>query len=77
MGAKLYGEGGEVAARLEEQRALVAREQFRRLLPGYVRNFIEKAAPMLGLRIDGDLDGLFSFGEIAPNALDPYWPILE
>ena len=74
---KLYGEGGEVAARLDEQRALVSREQLRRLLPGYVRSFIEKAAPLLGLRIDGDLDGVFSFGESRPNALDAFWPILE
>lgn len=74
---KLYGEGGEVASRLDEERTLVAREQLRRLLPGYVRSFIEKAAPMLGLRIDGDIDGIFSFGESRPNALDPYWPILE
>ena len=74
---KLYGEGGEVAARLDEQRALVSREQLRRLLPGYVRSFIEKAAPMLGLRIDGNLDGVFSFSESRPNALDGYWPILE
>ncbi len=74
---KLYGEGGEVAARLDEERALIAREQLRRLLPGYVRSFIEKAAPMLGLRIDGDIDEIFSFGESRPNALDPYWAILE
>jgi hypothetical protein len=74
---KLYGEGGEVAARLDEERTLVAHERLRRLLPGYVRSFIEKAAPMLGLRIDGDIDGIFSFGDSRPNALDPYWPILE
>ncbi len=53
---KLYGEGGEVIARLDEQRAIVSREQLRRLLPGYVRSFIEEASPLLGLRIEGDLD---------------------
>jgi hypothetical protein len=74
---KLYGEGGEVVARLDEQRAIVAREQLRRLLPGYVRSFIEKAAPLLGLRIEGDLDGVFSFAEARPRALDPFWPLLE
>jgi len=73
----LYGEGGEVVARLDEQRAIVSREQLRRLLPGYVRSFIEKAAPLLGLRIDGDLDGVFSFSEARPRALDPFWPVLE
>ncbi len=74
---KLYGEGGEVIARLDEQRASVSREQLRRLLPGYVRSFIEKAAPLLGLRIEGDLDGVFSFAEARPRALDPFWPVLE
>lgn len=74
---KLYGDGGEVVARLDEQRAIVSREQLRRLLPGYVRSFTEKAAPLLGLRIDGDLDGVFSFAEARPRALDPFWSVLE
>src|SRR5579884_1294400 len=74
---KLYGDGGEVAARLDTERAIVAREQLRRLLPGYVRSFIERAAPLLGLRIEGDLDGVFSFAEARPRALEPFWPILE
>ena len=74
---KLYGEGGEVAARLDTERAIVSREQLRRLLPGYVRSFIERAAPLLGLRIEGDLDGVFSFAEAGPRALEPFWPILE
>jgi superfamily II DNA or RNA helicase len=74
---KLYGDGGEVAARLDAERAIVSREQLRRLLPGYVRSFIERAAPLLGLRIDGDLDGVFSFAETRPRAFEPFWPILE
>jgi Helicase conserved C-terminal domain/Domain of unknown function (DUF3883) len=74
---KLYGEGGEVVSRLDEQRAIVSREQLRRLLPGYVRSFIEKAAPLLGLRIDGDLDDVFSFAEARPRALDAFWSVLD
>jgi len=74
---KLYGDGGEVVARLDTERAMVSREQLRRLLPGYVRSFIEKAAPLLGLRIDGDLDSVFSFAEARLRALEPFWPILE
>jgi len=74
---KLYGDGGEVVARLDEQRAMVSREQLRRLLPGYLRSFIEKAAPLLGLRIEGDLDGVFSFAEARPRALDLLWSVLE
>jgi SNF2 family DNA or RNA helicase len=74
---KLYGEGGEVVTKLDTERAIVSREQLRRLLPGYVRSFIEKAAPLLGLRIDGNLDGVFSFAEARPRALEPFWPIIE
>lgn len=73
----LFGEGGKVKSKLPEQRAELAREQLRRLLPGYVRNFIEQAAPLLGLRIDGDIDGFFSFAEARPNALDPFWLTLD
>ena len=74
---KLYGDGGEVVARLGEQRAIVSREQLRRLLPGYVRSFVEKAVLLLGLRINGDLGGVFSFAETRPRALDPFWSVLE
>jgi len=74
---KLYGDGGEVVARLDTERAVVSREQLRRLLPGYVRSFIERTASLLGLRIEGDLDGVFSFAEARPRALEPFWPILE
>jgi len=74
---RLFGQGGEVKSKLPEQRAELAREQLRRLLPGYVRSFIEQATPMLGLRIDGDIDGFFSFAEARPNALDPFWSTLD
>jgi hypothetical protein len=74
---KLYGEGGEVMACLAPERTTVSREQLRRLLSGYVRSFIERAARLLGLRIKGDLDGIFSFVEARPRALEPFWPMLE
>ena len=73
----LYGAGGEVKSRLPQQRAELAREQLRRLLPGYVRSFIEHAAPLLGLRIEGDMDGFFSLAEAQASALDPFWPLLD
>ena len=60
-----------------EQRADLAREQFRTLLPGYVRSFIEQAAALLDLRIEGDIDGIFSFAEGATHALAPLWPTLD
>ena len=39
----LYG-GGEVRNRLPEINAAMEREQYRRLLPGYVHRFVESAA---------------------------------
>ena len=53
---RLYGDGGDVKASLAAERAKLDREGWRRLLPGYVRRFIEKSAPLLGLGIEGDLD---------------------
>ena len=52
-------------------------ESYRRLLPGYVRRFLEKSAPVLGVRIDGDLDEAFRFVPVVPGALDPLLPTLE
>jgi len=74
---KLLGAGGDIALQLPEQRAKLERETFRRLLPGYVRRFIEKSAPLLDIGIDGDPEGYFSFRPLRPGALDPLWPVLE
>ena len=57
---RLYGDGGDVKAYLATEREKLDRESWRRLLPGYVRRFVEKSAPLLGLGIDGDLDGTFA-----------------
>jgi len=46
---------GDVGRRLGQLNNEVEVEQFTRLLPAYVQNFVEKAAPRLGLRIEGDL----------------------
>jgi hypothetical protein len=48
-----------------------AREERLRLMPGYVRRFLEKATPLVGLGIEGDLDGVFSLRTRKPFALDP------
>lgn len=74
---RLLGAGGDIADQLPEQRAKLERETLRRLLPGYVRRFIEKSAPLLDIGIDGDLEGYFSFRPLKPGALDPLWPVLE
>ena len=54
----LYG-GGEVRGRLPEINAAMEREQYRRLLPGYVRRFVETAAPLIDLRLEGDAGRVF------------------
>src|SRR3972149_2536870 len=49
----------------------------RRLLPGYARPFIERAAPLLDIGIEGDLDREFELKPLKPFALDPLLPVLE
>jgi hypothetical protein len=45
----LFGDGGDVRGELPRLRANVEQETYRRLLPGYVRRFIEKSAPLLDI----------------------------
>ena len=66
---KLYGDGGDVKSGLANERERLDRESWRRLLPGYVRRFIEKSAPLLKcLGIDGDLDGTFALDSAGSRA---------
>ena len=73
----LYGEGGDVKRNLDYLIEGEEEESYRRLLPGYVRRFVEKSAPVLGVRIDGDLDDAFRFVPVVPGALDTLLPTLE
>ncbi|MBM4398131.1 MAG: helix-turn-helix domain-containing protein, partial [Deltaproteobacteria bacterium] len=73
----LYGRGGDVRPVLPRLRAEMDRDALRRLLPGYVRMFVERAAPLLDLRIEGDLDGVFRLRAARAGAMDPLWPVLE
>jgi len=73
----LFGSGGDVKSQLPELRAAVEREELRRLLPGYVRRFIEKAAPLVNVGIEGDLDGFFALRGLKPTALEPLQSALE
>ncbi|MYC75115.1 DUF3883 domain-containing protein [Candidatus Poribacteria bacterium] len=46
-----------------------------RLLPAYVRSFFEDAAPLLGYRIDGDIEATFKLSDYpvsVQNAIDAY-----
>ncbi len=73
----LYGSGGDVATELPRLRAEMDQEVYFRLLPGYVRQYIQQAAPILGIEIEGDLGGVFSLRPVVPHALDAILPILE
>lgn len=73
----LFGAGGDVRPNLDRLNEETEQEDYRRLLPGYVRRFVAKAAPLLGLRIEGDPGGVFSFVQDRPRALDPLLPALE
>lgn len=74
---RLFGDGGDVHRELPRLQAHVEQETYRRLLPGYVRRFIEKSAPLVDIGIEGDLDGHFALRALKPGSLDPLWPVLE
>ena len=73
----LYGEGGDVRQRLPQLNEETNQEIYRHLLPGYVRRFVERAAPLLDLRIEGDPDTAFSLIPNRPGATDPLLASLE
>ena len=73
----LFGPGGDVARELDRLKDSVDQEVYRRLLPGYVRSFVEKSVSLLDLRIDGDLDSTFRLVPTERRALDPLLPALE
>lgn len=73
---RLYGDGGDVKRELPRLTECLELEQYRRLLPGYVRHFIEKAAPQLGLELSGDLDSYFALNP-TPDAPEILTELLE
>ena len=73
----LYGEGGDVRQRLPQLNEETDQETYRQLLPGYVRRFVERAAPLLDLRIEGDPDTAFSLVPSRARATDPLLSSLE
>jgi SNF2 family DNA or RNA helicase len=74
---KLYETGGDVRALLPELRLEMQYDELRRLLPGYIRRFIQRSAPLLGLEVEGNLDGVFALKPKNPNILNPLWSVLE
>lgn len=73
----LYGDGGAVRRELPRLQASIEQETYRRLLPGYVRHFVEKAAPLLDIGLEGDLAGIFTLRPFKFGAMDWLLPILE
>ncbi len=73
----LYGDGGEVRGRLDDLNEEMEQENYRRLLPGYVRRFVENAAPLLDLRLEGDPGADFALVPDRPRAADLLLPALE
>ncbi len=73
---KLFG-GGDVAVQLPRLREDLQRETYCRLLPGYIRQFIESAAGLVGMVIEGDLNGQFALRPKTKGSLDAMLQTLE
>jgi len=74
---ELYGSGGDVRRQLPRLQATLEQETYRRLLPGYTRHFLEKAAPLLDIKLSGDPGGTFTMYAKKPGAMDWLLPLLE
>lgn len=61
---------GDVARRLGQLNSEIEVERFNRLLPAFVQNFVEKAAPRFGIQIKGDLTAAARF---APEGSEGAW----
>lgn len=72
-----YPRTGDVAIHLVEHRLRLEKEDLRRLLPGFVRRFLEKSCPLIGLGLEGDLDGVFKITAQQRGAADWMLPLLE
>ncbi|HLL79475.1 MAG TPA: helicase-related protein, partial [Ktedonobacteraceae bacterium] len=78
----LYGDGdggggGAVRGELARLRADMEQETYRRLMPGYVRHFVEQAAPLVEIEMEGDPHGIFRLRPRRAGAMDWLLPLLE
>lgn len=73
----IYGKGGEVVRDLPKLQEAMHIEEMRRLLPGYIRRYLEHAAPVIGVDLVGDLDATFFLRARSRGALDSVMPLLE
>lgn len=73
----IFGTGGEVKEQLGQLRDEMVTEDMRRVLPGYVRRYMEKVLPIVGLEWSGDLDQYFRIKADNTQALAPLLPVIE
>lgn len=70
----IYGLGGDVQSMLSEANTERERTEALRLLPGYVRRFVEEAAPLVDVKVEGDIDqlrpGLPEFEQFRAEVID-------
>jgi superfamily II DNA or RNA helicase/DNA-binding XRE family transcriptional regulator len=74
---RLFGEGGDVRPHLARLRQQAQRETLRHLLPGYVRQFVSRALPVLDIGLDGDLEGVFALRPLRRAATDQILEAME
>ena len=60
---------GDVARRLGQLNSEIEIERFNRLLPAYIQNFVDKAAPRLGMQIEGDVTESARFAASGENGV--------
>lgn len=73
----LYGAGGDVAKMLPRLRVNMEQEIYFRLLPGYIRQYVQQTAPLLDIEIEGEMDEVFSLRPLRFGAMDQLLPALE
>jgi superfamily II DNA or RNA helicase len=73
----IYGASESIRSALPRLRRSMEQKLYQRLLPGYVRHFVEQAAPLMHIGLQGSLDGLFQLRPATPGALDWLLPLLE
>jgi superfamily II DNA or RNA helicase len=66
----LFGNGGDVKKELPRLRESIEHETFFRLLPGYVHKFVASTAPLLDIKVKGDLGAYFNFQSAQKGAID-------
>lgn len=74
---RLFGDGGDVMARLPALKEKMASEVYSQLLPGYVRQFVQDASVALDLQLSQVDEDRFRLLPLKPRALDPLLPALE